>query len=94
MASTAPSMAGPATHISFQLGVGGRIVGFLGLAVAEQVHADDRVALLLQDVDPAGLAPVALERRGEAVHQQDRKFGHRGRLSRRAMASTARLALR
>ena len=55
-------------------------MGFLGFAVPEQVHPDDLMTFLLQKVDPAGLAPVALERRREAMHQQDGEIGHRGRV--------------
>ena len=66
--------------VLLEMSVGGGIVGFLGFAVPEQVHPDDLVALLLQEVDPAGLTPVALERRGEAMDQQDGEIGHRGRV--------------
>ncbi len=63
------------------MGVGRGIVGFGGLAVSEEVDAQDLVALLGQDVDPARLAPVALERRSETVDQQHGEIGHPGRLA-------------
>ena len=77
-----------ADDVLLECGVGGGVVGLLGLAVAEQVDADHLPALLLEKVDPAGLAPVALKRRRKAVHQQHREIGHRGRLAARGNRGT------
>ena len=52
----------------------GRIVRFGRRPVTEQVGADDLSTGVGEQVHPSGLAPVAPERRGEAVHEENRRW--------------------
>jgi hypothetical protein len=67
-------------HRAREIGVGLGVVGFGGRSVPREVQWDDDPAGVGEQVDPSRFAPVALERRGEPVDQEDRKGGHSGRL--------------
>ena len=58
-------------HTVVEVGVGGRVVGLVGVAVTEQVDADHLPPRLGQQVGPTGFPPVPFERRGESMDQQN-----------------------
>ena len=58
-----------AGHVLLQGRVGGGVVRLVGSPVSQEIDADDLPTLVLQQVHPARLAPVAFERRGKPVHQ-------------------------
>src|SRR5262249_29349201 len=65
----------------WQVGVDGRIRRMWTLAVAGQVQLEHVLPAFGEQVDPAGLAPVVFERRGEAVQEYHRARGHQGSLT-------------
>ena len=59
-----------------QIGIGLGIVGFGGTAVAEKIDGEHGLAGVGEKVDPAGLAPSMVERRPEAMDEEDRLVAH------------------
>ena len=60
----------------FEGAVRGGVVRLRRLAVPEEVDRDDLASGIREEVDPARLPPVALERRREAVDEQDGLGAH------------------
>ena len=77
IASARPSGSCAATSDSSRV-IGGRVVGLVGLTVAEQVDADDLAPGVLQQVDPTVVSPRPGRRGREAVQQHHRSIGHSG----------------
>src|SRR5205085_189214 len=58
--------------VALEVGVGGRVVGLLRFAVAEDVDGHGRAAGVGQEVEPAVLPPRAGRRGGETVQKDNR----------------------
>src|SRR5207245_3359705 len=58
-------------EIARQIGVPLGVVGLLGAAVTGEVERDQRPPGFLEEIGEAGLAPVQLEGRREAVREED-----------------------
>jgi len=69
----------PLGDVALEIGVGGRVAGLVGRAVAEDVDGHDLPAGVGQQVEPAVLAPGAGRGGGEAVEEYDGdRRGHLG----------------